>query len=62
MIDYGKPIRTFYTNLLHHGITLSVEDGLLKVRGDTANLSPAYREEIVKRVKLLIELLRNLDH
>ncbi len=62
MIDYGKPIRTFYNNLLHHGIVLSVEDGLLKVSGNTANLSPSYREEIVKRAGLLIERLRDIDH
>ena len=57
MIDYGKPIRIFYENLLQHGVVLSVEDGRLKVRGNTVNLSPAYREEIVKRSRLLIELL-----
>jgi hypothetical protein len=57
MIDYGKPIRTFHKNLLRHGIELSVEDGRLRLRGDLKNVSPAYRDEIVKRAPLLIELL-----
>ncbi len=57
MIDYGKPIRTFHKNLLRHGVELSVEDGRLRVRGDLKNVSPAYRDEIVKRAALLIELL-----
>ncbi len=57
MIDYGKPIRTFHKNLLRHGVELSVEDGQLKVSGNLENVSPAYRNEIVKRAALLIELL-----
>jgi hypothetical protein len=61
MIDYGKPIRTFHANLLRHGIKLSVEAGRLKVGGKLDNLSPAYREQIVKRAPFLIELLTDLE-
>lgn len=57
MIDYGKPIRIFHQNLLRHGVELSVQDGRLKVSGNLGNVSPAYRDEIVKRAPLLIELL-----
>jgi hypothetical protein len=57
MLDYGKPIRTFHTNLLRHGIQLSLENGRIKVRGKVENLSPAYQAEIRKRAPLLIELL-----
>jgi hypothetical protein len=57
MIDYGKPIRIFHQNLLRHGVELSVEDGRLRARGNVENVSPAYRDEIVKRAALLIELL-----
>ena len=57
MIDYGKPIRIFHKNLLRHGIRLNVEDGRFQVRGNIENLSPVYREEIIKRAALLVEIL-----
>lgn len=57
MIDYNAPIRIFYANLLRFGFTLSVEDGALKVRGPMKNLSPAYRDEIMRRKDHLIEML-----
>ncbi len=57
MIDYAEPIRTFHKNLLRHGIQLSVENGRLQVSGNTVSLSPAYREEIIKRASLLVEIL-----
>jgi hypothetical protein len=60
MIEYGKPIRTFHQNLLRHGVQLSVEDGRLRVRGNLENVSPAYRDEIVKRAPLLIEVLTDI--
>ncbi len=60
MIDYGKPIRTFHKNLLRHDIQLSVEDGRLQVRGNLENVSHVYRDEIVKRAPLLIEMLSDI--
>lgn len=57
MIDFNKPIRIFYANLLHIGVNLYVNDGKLRVSGNLDSLSPVYREEIVKRKDQLIELL-----
>ena len=57
MLDYNKPIRVFYANLLYAGVTCKVKDGKLIVAGKTGQLSPAYREEIIKRKAQLMELL-----
>lgn len=56
-LELNKPIIILYANLLYHGVTLSVRDGRLTVGGDTAKLSPAYRQEIVRRAEQLTELL-----
>jgi hypothetical protein len=56
-VDPTLPIRIFYANLLYLGITLQVDEGMLKISGATKTLSPAYREEIVKRKTQLVELL-----
>ncbi len=57
MIDYNAPIRIFYANLLRFGFRLSVAEGQLQVRGPMQTLSPAYRDEIVRRRQHLIDLL-----
>jgi hypothetical protein len=58
MLDLGKPIKTFYANLLFQGIVLTVKDGQLKVNGPgRKNLSPVYKDEIMKRAEFLIEIL-----
>lgn len=57
MLDIGRPIKVFYSNLLRHGITVAVEDGRLRVGGQTDKLSPVYRDEIIKRKEQLIDLL-----
>ena len=58
MLNYNQPVRIFYANLLRHGVTLRVVDGVLKVGGDGREfLSPAYRDEIKRRAPQLIELL-----
>ncbi len=57
MIDYNKPIKIFLGNLYYIGITVAVEDGRLRVGGQTDKLSPVYRDEIIKRREQLIDLL-----
>lgn len=57
MDSYGKPIAIFYANLLRHGLRLAVVDGGLRVGGDLSNISPVYRDEIVRRKEQLIDLL-----
>lgn len=57
MIDYSAPIRIFYANLLRFGFRLSVTEGQLQIRGPMQTLSPAYRDEIVRRRQHLIDLL-----
>ena len=59
IIEYGKPIKIFYANLLTIGVALSVDaaTGKLLVDGNLDCLSPVYRQEIVKRARHLIELL-----
>jgi hypothetical protein len=57
VIDEGKPIRIFYANLLHAGLTFRVYDGQLKIGGKRELLSPVVREEIKRRAEHLIELL-----
>ena len=57
-MEYGRPIRVFYGNLLRVGITLRVVDGVLRIGGQgRTNLSPAYRKEITRRAFQLIEIL-----
>lgn len=56
-LDYGKPIRVFYANLLHIGLDLRVANGKLLVDGNLEICSPVLQQEIVKRSKHLIELL-----
>jgi hypothetical protein len=55
--DYGKPIRVFYANLLHMGLTLHVANSKLVVDGNVDILSPVLKEEIIKRKRFLIDLL-----
>jgi len=58
MMEYNKPIRIFLANLLRIGVTLRVVDGTLRIGGPgRVNLSPVYRDEIVRRAPQLIELL-----
>jgi hypothetical protein len=57
MIDFGKPVKVFLGNLYFLGVKVRVVDGQLRITGDTAKLSPAYREEIVRRSEQLIDLL-----
>lgn len=57
-MEYGKPIRVFYSNLLRHGVTVAVVDGKLKVGGSgLKHVSPVYKEEIIRRAAHLVELL-----
>ena len=58
MDNFNLPLRIFYANLLYLGVTLHVEQGRLCVGGGKSKaLSPAYREEIIKRKEGLIEML-----
>lgn len=57
MLDLNKPIIIFYANLLYQGFRVRVADGQLRVGGDMDKLSPAYRDEIMRRKEHLIELL-----
>jgi hypothetical protein len=57
MIELGRPIKVFLGNLYYQGITVAVEDGRLRVGGQTDKLSPVYRDEIIKRREQLIDLL-----
>lgn len=56
-LDLNKPILIFLGNLYYHGVTVTVVNGQLRVGGETAKLSPAYRAEIVRRAELLIAVL-----
>ena len=56
-LDYGKPVKVFYANLLVLGIKLRVDSGKLFVEGNVDVLSPVYRGEIIKRKQHLVELL-----
>jgi hypothetical protein len=56
-LDYGKPIRVFYSNLLSMGLDLHVDHGRLTVDGNVDILSPVLKEEIIKRKQFLIDLL-----
>ena len=58
MLDINRPIRVFLANLYRSNVTLRAVDGVLRIGGPgRANLSPAYREEIVRRAPQLLELL-----
>jgi len=57
MLDLSRPIIIFLGNLYYIGVTSRVADGQLRIGGDTAKLSPAYRDEIRRRAEHLIELL-----
>lgn len=59
-IEFGKPIKVFYANLLAIGVEVNLDEatGRLIVDGNLDCLSPIYREEIVKRAKHLQALLR----
>lgn len=57
-LDFNRPIRIFWGNLLHMGLSLRVENGKLKVGGDRLDLlTPVLRDEIVRRAPQLVELL-----
>lgn len=58
MLELNKPIKIFYANLLAHGIVLKAKDGQLTIGGPgRKNLSPAYRQEIERRVEHLVDML-----
>ena len=56
-LNYGKPVRIFYANLLHSGLVLRVDSGKLIVDGNVDILSPVLKDEIIKRKQFLIDLL-----
>ena len=57
-MEYGKPIKVFLSNLIRHGVKLTVVNGALRVGGiGLKSVSPAYREEIARRAPQLTELL-----
>lgn len=58
MIDYGKPVVTFYANMLHIGLKIKVVNGQLKVGGNTDLVTPVLQGEIVKRAEALVEMLK----
>lgn len=56
-LTLNNPIIVLLGNLYFHGVTVGVEDGQLRIGGETAKLSPAYRSEIKRRAEHLIDLL-----
>lgn len=57
MIDFDKPIRIFYANMLRIGLTFRVRNGQLRVGGNMEIMTPVLKDEIKKRSEHLIDLL-----
>lgn len=57
MQRYGFPVKIFYVNMLKIGITISAENGRLKVSGNREAITPVIKEEIIKRSEQLVDLL-----
>ena len=58
MIDYGKPMRTFYANLKAWGFQLSLDDaGGLVVKSPATGCPPLLQAAIVERRAWLVKLV-----
>ena len=61
VIDYNKPIRTFYDNMVYHGVRFSIgDDGGLKVENSSA-VPPVAHDAIRQRARHLVEHIRQLE-
>lgn len=54
---WNLPVKIFYANLLHMGITLRVKDGALRIGGNKELCTPVLQAEIEKRAEHLIDML-----